>query len=126
MALNVTHRYDYKLGPIERVAVEVLNDRYGRVTSRHWHAKREYSIELATLLPESHQSVYLAWKWLGASGAMLLAMVGFIAYLKFSNNELSLLAKGGTIAGLLALTALFFYLFILLSKRQIVFYARYS
>ncbi len=126
MALDVTHHYDYKLGPIEQVTVEVLNDRYGRIATRRWHARREYAIELATLQPEPQQSLYLAWKWLGASGAMLLAMVGFITYLKFSSSELSFLAKAGTIAGLLALTALFFYLFIRLSKRQIVFHARYS
>ena len=126
MAITVTHRYDYKLGPIEQVAVEVLNDRYGRITKRRWHTAREYAIELATLLPDPIHNLYLAWRWLAASGGALLVMLGFIAYLKFSSNEPSLLVTAGTIAALLALTALFLYLFVILSKRRIIFHARYS
>jgi hypothetical protein len=126
MALNVTHRYDYKLGPIEQVAIEVLNDRYGRVATRRWHASRNYAIELATLDPEPTQSTHFAWRWLYATGAMLLGLVGFIAYLKYGSGEISTLISAGGVVILLALTALFFYLFLILSKRTIVFQARFS
>lgn len=124
--LNITHRYDYKLGPIEQVAIEVLNDRYGRVTTRRWHASRNYAIELATLAPEPQQSTHFAWRWLGAAGAMLLGLVGFIAYLKYGHGESSWLVSAGGVVILGALTALFFYLFVILSKRTIIFCTRYS
>jgi hypothetical protein len=126
MALNVTHRYDYKLGPIEQVAIEVLNDRYGRIAARRWHASRNYAIELATLDPEAQQSTHYAWRWLYAAGAMLLGLAGFIAYLKYSSGETTLLISAGGIVILAALTALFFYLFVILSTRRIVFRTRYS
>lgn len=126
MELNVTHQYDYKLGPIEQVAIEVLNDRYGRITTRRWHAARNYAIELATLAPEAQHSTHFAWRWLGAAGTMLLGLVGFIAYLKYGHGETSWMVSAGGIAILGLLTALFFYLFFILSKRTIIFRARFS
>lgn len=125
-ALNTTHRYDYKLGPIEQVAIEVLNDRYGRIAARRWHTSRNYAIELATLSPEPIQSTHFAWRWLAAACAMLLGLAGFIAYLKYGNGETTRLISAGGIAILVALTVLFFYLFVILSTRRIVFRARYS
>lgn len=126
MELNITHRYDYKLGPIEQVAVEVLNDRYGRITARRWRVTRNYAIELATLAPEAKHSTHFAWRWLGAAGVMLLGLLGFIAYLKYGSGESSLLISVGGISILAALAALFIYLFIILSKRMIIFRARFS
>ena len=126
MELNVTYRYDYKVGPIEQVTIEVLNDRYGRIAARRWHASRNYAIELATLSPEPSHSTHYAWRWLAAAGIMLLGLAGFIAYLKYGSGESSLLISAGGIAILGALVALFLYLFVLLSTRRIVFEARYS
>src|SRR5512139_3302025 len=117
MEINVTHRYDFKLGPIEQLAVEVLNDRYGRISTRRWHSAREYAIELATLLREPKQSLYLAWHWLIAGAVTLLGLAGFIAYLKYSSSEPSLLVTVATIAILALLAGVFIYLFVQMSRR---------
>lgn len=126
MELTVTHRYDYHAGPIKQVAIEVLNDRYGRVSIRHWRAAREYAIELATLAPEPQRTTHFAWRWLAAAAGMLLGLAGFIAYLMYGSGEISLLVSAGAIALLVALLVLFLYLFVTLSTRHIIFQARFS
>jgi hypothetical protein len=126
MEMTVTHHYEYSLGPIEQVSVEVLKDRYGRITTRRWRNQRQYAIELATLAPEPKQIIHIAWSWLIAGIVSLAGLAGFIAFLKYGNSHLPILEAAGGIIGLLVLTVLFFYLFTILSTRRIVFHARFS
>jgi hypothetical protein len=126
MEITVTRHYDYALGPFAQTHVEVLNDRYGRITTRRWRTERQYAIELATLAPEPEQTTHVAWRWLIGAVIALAGLAGFIAFLKYGNGELPLLEAAAGVIVLLALTLLFFYLFTVLSTRRIVFHARFS
>lgn len=126
MEITVTNQYDYRQGPIEQVHVEVLNDRYGRVTTRRWRSERQYAIELATLSPEPKMSVHIAWSWLAAAVLMLAGLIGFLAFAKYGSMALPLYEMAGGTILLLVLTLFAFYLFTALSTRRIVFRARFS
>ncbi len=126
MELTVTQHYESRLGPFEKISVEVLNDRYGRITTTRLRKSRNYAIELATLDPEPRNTLKIAWKWLAAGLVSLLALAGFIYYLMNSSTELPLAASLGGGVLLLALTALFLRMFTALTARHIIFHARYS
>ncbi|HEY0634320.1 MAG TPA: hypothetical protein VGE00_02970, partial [Gammaproteobacteria bacterium] len=126
MELTVTQHYESRLGPFETISVEVLNDRYGRITTSRRRKSRNYAIELATLDPEPRHTMKIAWKCLAAGLVSLLALAGFIYYLMNASAELPLAASLGGGAGLLALTLLFVRMFAALTARHIIFHARYS
>lgn len=124
--LEITHRYDYSIGPLEKVQLEILNDRYARISTRRWHTKRDYAIELAVLDPEPQREVHIAYRWLAAIALSLIATFIFLDYILSHLTTLPLgVSLGGTL-GLILLTGLFVLLFITQSSRRLLFFARYS
>lgn len=126
MALTVTHHYASRLGPFEKITIEVLNDRYGRVTTTRLRKSRNYAIELATLTPEAEETLKVAWQWLAAGVVALLALVGLGYYVINGESGLPLPATLGSGLLLLALTLFLLRMFFALSARHIIFRARYS
>lgn len=126
MELTVTQHYESRLGPFEKINFEVLNDRYGRITTTRLRKSRNYAIELATLNPKPRQTVKVAWRLLAAGVVTLLGLAGLIYYQMKGSGTLPLPATAGAALLLLALTVLFFRMFTTLSGRRIVFSARFS
>ena len=124
--LKVTHRYHYSIGPFEKVALEILNDRYARIEKRRWHSKRNYAIELAVLDPEPLRDTHIAYRWLLAVALTVAATFYFADYVLSNLTTLSLGFILGGIATLLGLGLLFILLFLTQSTRRLVFSARFS
>lgn len=105
---------------------ELYNEKYLRVVKKNGKGKKEFSIELISLSPDSARAFKIAWRWFAATIGFLVISASVIYYLvqHFSWENALYLIPICLLSLLLAVGSV--YLLLLISEHKQIFYTTYG